>query len=99
MRPTVAGPLARVRDRYAGSTLDRLWRRLDEVEFMDRGLLFAAILLLCFVPFMIVVQALAGRSAVVDLAQRFGLDHDAAAAVSHVFTSPTATSSAITGLS
>jgi membrane protein len=68
------------------------------VDFINRGMLFAAVLLLCFVPFMIVLQSLAGRSAATDLIRRFGLDHEAASAVTQVFTSPSATSSAVTGL-
>jgi membrane protein len=85
--------------RFAGSGAEHLWRRLNAVDFINRGMLFAAVLLLCFVPFMIVVQSLAGRSAATDMTRRFGLDHEAASAVSQVFASPSATSSAITGLS
>ena len=85
--------------RLSGSSAEHLWRRLNAVDFINRGMLFAAVLLLCFVPFMIVLQALAGRSAASDLARRLGLSHAAAADVSQVFASPSATSAAVSGLS
>jgi membrane protein len=69
------------------------------MDFMNRGMLFAAVLLLCFFPFFIIVNALAGQSATTGLARRLGLNQAAAADVSHVFTSSSATSSAIAGLS
>ncbi len=87
----------RAKGKYAGSSAERLWRRLDSMDFINRGLLFAATLLLCFFPFLIVANALAGRSTVNTLARRLGLNQQAAADVSRLFTSPTATSSAITG--
>jgi membrane protein len=48
---------------------------------------------------MIVLQALAGRSAATGLSRRLGLSHSAADAVSHVVTSPSATSGAVSGAS
>ena len=69
------------------------------MDFMNRGMLFAAVLFLCFFPFLIIVDALAGRSATTRLLRRLGLDQAAAAEVSHLFTSSSATSSAITGFS
>jgi len=38
-----------------------LVRRLERADMLNRGMLFAAILLLCFVPFVIVLQSLVGR--------------------------------------
>ena len=67
------------------------------MDFINRGILFAATLLLCFFPFVIVASALAGRSAANILFRRLGLNKQAAADVSQLFTSSTATSSAITG--
>ena len=46
---------------YAGSLAEDVWRRLDTMDFINRGMVFAATLLLCFFPFLIVVSALAGR--------------------------------------
>ncbi|MFL6136963.1 MAG: YhjD/YihY/BrkB family envelope integrity protein [Frankiaceae bacterium] len=91
--------IAMVRRRYAGSAADHLWRRLNALDFINRGLHSAAVLLLCLVPFLIVIQALAGRSAASGVIRRFGLDPAAARAVTEVFTSPSATRSAVTGLS
>ena len=45
------------RKKYAGSFAEALWHRLDAMEFINRGILFAATLLLCYVPFLIVVSA------------------------------------------
>jgi membrane protein len=67
------------------------------MDFINRGMLFAATLLLCFFPFLIVANALAGRSVATGLARRLGLNQQAAADVGALFTSSAATSSAITG--
>ena len=83
--------------KYSGSSAEHLWSRLDSLDFINRGMLLAAILLLCFFPFLIVANALAGHSAVTGLVRRLGLNQEAAADVSHLFTSSSATSSAITG--
>jgi membrane protein len=69
------------------------------MDFINRGMLFAAVLLLCFFPFLIIVNALAGQPATTGLVRRLGLNQEAAADVSHLFTSSSATSSAITGSS
>ena len=53
---------------YAGSLAEDVWRRLDAMDFINRGMVFAATLLLCLFPFLIVVSALAGRPAVQSLA-------------------------------
>src|ERR1035441_5190192 len=60
--------------KYAGSSAEHLWRRLDSMDFINRGLLFAATLLLCLFPFLIVANALAGQSAASGLARHLGLD-------------------------
>jgi membrane protein len=83
--------------KYAGSSAEHLWRRLDSMDFINRGMLFAATLLLCFFPFLIVANALAGRSVTSGLARHLGLNKQAAADVGHLFTSSAATSSTITG--
>ena len=67
------------------------------MDFINRGILFAATLLLCFFPFLIVANALAGRSAASGLARHLGLNQQAAADVGALFTSSAATSSAVTG--
>ena len=60
-------------------------------------MLFAATLLLCFFPFLIIGDALAGRLATATLARHAGLDKQAAADVSHLFATAATTSSAVTG--
>jgi membrane protein len=67
------------------------------MDFINRGLMVAATLLLCLFPFMIIANALAGRSAASGLARHLGLNKQAAADVGSLFTSSAATSSAITG--
>ena len=46
---------------YAGSLAADVWRRLDAMDVINRGMVFAATLLLCLFPFLIVVSALAGQ--------------------------------------
>ena len=54
------------------------------MDFINRGMLFAAVLLLCFFPFLIIVNALAGQTAATGLIRHLGLNQEAAAAVSHL---------------
>jgi membrane protein len=67
------------------------------VDFINQGMLFAATLLVCFFPFLIVGNALAGRSATASLARHAGLNRQAAADVGHLFAPAATTSSAVTG--
>ena len=66
---------------------------------MNQAMLLAATLLLCAVPFLLIASALAGRSVVSALTLRLGLNQQAAADMGHLFTSSSATDSAVTGLS
>lgn len=79
--------------------LRRLLLRLTALDVLNRAILFAAVLLVCLVPFVLVVQAFAGRAAATSLVRRFGLSDGAARAASSLLTSPTATSAALSGLS
>ena len=74
-------------------------RRFQRADVLNRGMLFAAILLLCFVPFVIVLQSLVGRSAASGFMRRFGLSEHAAHAVRQALTSPSGISGTISGLS
>jgi len=76
-----------------------LARRLQAADVINRGMLFAAVLLLCFVPFLLVLQSLAGRTRASGFIMRFGLTGEAAHAVRQALTSPSTTSGAIDGLS
>jgi hypothetical protein len=68
-----------------------LVRRLHAGDVINRGLLFAAVLLLCFVPFLLVIESLAGRTDASGFVRRFGLTGEAARAVRQALTSPSAT--------
>ena len=83
--------------KYAGSWAEDLWRRLDSMDFINRGMLFAATLLLCLFPFLIVLSALAGRPVVNTLARYTGLNNQAAADAGHLFASSAATANAVAG--
>jgi membrane protein len=85
--------------KYAGSWAEYLWHQLAAADFMNQAILLAATLLLCAVPFFLIATALTGRSAVLALTERLGLSKQAAADVGHLFTSASATSNAVTGLS
>ena len=84
-------------DKYSGSSMEHLWNRLNAMDFINKGMLFAAILLLCFFPFIIIANALAGESAVTGLVRHLGLNQQAAKDVSGLFASSSATSNAVTG--
>ena len=87
------------KNKYTGSWAEYLWHRLAVVDFMNQAMLLAATLLLCAIPFMLIAAALSGRSVVTALTVRLGLSKQAAADVGHLFTSSSATSNAVTGLS
>jgi membrane protein len=82
----------RVQKKYAGSLAEELRRRLDATDVVNQGMLFAATLLLCLFPFLIVVSALAGRPVVSVLTRYTGLTGQAAADTDRLFASSTATS-------
>ena len=84
-------------DTYKGSSAEHLWNRLNAMDFINKGMLFAAVLLLCFFPFIIVANAFAGQSAVTGLVRHLGLNQEAARDVSGLFASSSATSNAVTG--
>jgi membrane protein len=76
-----------------------LARRLQDADVINRGLMFAGVLLLCFLPFLLVLQSLLGRADAAGFIQRFGLTGQAEHAVRQALTSPAPTSSAVNGLS
>jgi membrane protein len=89
----------RAKDRLQESSGGDLWKRLNAMDFMNRGLIFASVLLLCFFPFLIVATSLTGRSAATTVVRDLGLNRAAAADVGRVFASPHATSGQLSGLS
>ncbi|MEV5969584.1 YhjD/YihY/BrkB family envelope integrity protein [Streptomyces sp. NPDC051921] len=87
------------RGRYTGSWADSLRQRLGAVDFIGQAMVLAATLLLCAVPFFLIVTALAGQSAASALSRRLGLSEQAAADVGQLFASSSAISAAVTGMS
>ena len=85
------------KEKYAGSSAEYLWNRLNAIDFINQGVLFAATLLLCLFPFLIVAHALAGRSMAGALARHAGLNKQAAADVSQLFASSATTTNAVVG--
>jgi len=83
--------------KYAGSWAEDLRRRLVAMDVINQGMLFAATLLLCLFPFLIIASALAGRQVVTTLARVTGLNNAAAADMGHLFASSAATASAVVG--
>lgn len=73
-----------------------LMRRLQAMDVINRGMMFSAVLLLCLVPFCIVVQAVAGGSIAARMASRWGLSSEAADVVGKVFTGPASPSAGMT---
>ena len=76
-----------------------LARRLQAADLFKQGLLLAAVLLLCFLPFLLVLESLSGRNDASGFIRRLGLTGEAAHAVRQALTAPTAPSTAISGLS
>jgi membrane protein len=85
------------RRRYAGSSAEHLWNRLNALDFIGAGILFAATLLLCFIPFLIVADALAGRSFTETVARHTGLNQQASADLDHLFAPAATTNHAVSG--
>ncbi len=94
---TTPSRVARLRRRIEGSRTEQFVERLMAMDVINRGMVFAAILFLCFFPFVIVLSALSGRSAVDAFVRHFGLSHEAATDVSKLFEPASSTSSALTG--
>jgi membrane protein len=89
--------IGRLKRRIEGSRAEQFVKRLIAMDVINRGMLFAAILFLCFFPFVIVLTALSGRSAVDTFVRHLGLDHEASMAVSKLFAPASSTSSSVTG--
>jgi membrane protein len=96
-RPDVRRVTEWGKQKYAGSLPEHLWHRLDALDFMNQAIILAATLLLCGMPFFLVLSALAGRSAAKGLAAHLGLNQQASADVGHMFASSAATSAGVTG--
>ncbi|MFD7136913.1 YhjD/YihY/BrkB family envelope integrity protein [Streptomyces sp. NPDC059894] len=71
--------------RVQGSQAGTLWSRLSAVDFFGNSFQLAALALLCFFPFLIVVTAATGRDAATALVGWLGLHGQAAQAVASLF--------------
>ncbi|MFJ4617554.1 YhjD/YihY/BrkB family envelope integrity protein [Streptomyces sp. NPDC088812] len=71
--------------RVRGSQAGTLWSRLSTVDFLGNSFQLAALALLCFFPFLIVVTAATGRDAATALVGWLGLHGQAAQAVASLF--------------
>lgn len=89
----------RAQHRFEATSAGDLWQRLTSFDFITQAMIFAAIFLLCFFPFLIVVDAFLGRDNTTVLTRYVGLNPQAATDVHHLFTSEKATTSAVTGTS
>ena len=69
-----AATAARVKTGAAGT----FWSRLNAVDFMNSALMFAGLFLVCFFPFLAVVDAAAGRNTQRTITDRMGLNAQAA---------------------
>ncbi|ROP53218.1 membrane protein [Streptomyces sp. PanSC9] len=81
--------------RFDESGPGRLWGRLAAVDFFGHSFQLAALALLCFFPFLIIITAASGREAADVVAGWLGLDQQAAEAVSTLF-APTTNSYTLT---
>lgn len=63
----------------------RLWNRLTAINFFGNSFQLAALAILCFFPFLIVVTAAIGRNAAAVIAGWLGLDRQATRAVATLF--------------
>ena len=84
------------RDQVGETVAGTVWKRLNALDFVGHAMGLAALLLLTLFPFLIVMSALADRSAATELSTRIGLNQQAAAAMNHLFNSSASTSNAIT---
>ncbi|MEU6553071.1 ribonuclease BN [Streptomyces sp. NPDC046915] len=71
--------------RFEESGVGRLWGRLSAVDFFGHSFQLAALALLCFFPFLIIITTAAGHDAAAVLASWLGLDQQAAQAVASLF--------------
>ena len=89
-----AGAAAGKRRFEAGAAGD-LWHRLMLLDIVNQAMLFAATLLVCAFPFLMLLDAIAGRSFASRIVRRMGLDHEAAAQVEALFKTGGSTQTAV----
>ena len=65
-------------DRVKTGSVGTFWSRLNDVDFMNSALMFAGLFLVCFFPFLAVVDAATGRNTDRAITIRMGLNPQAA---------------------
>jgi membrane protein len=65
-------------DRIKTGSVGTFWSRLNAVDFMNSALMFAGLFLVCFFPFLAVVDAATGRNTQKTITDRMGLNPQAA---------------------
>ena len=73
------------RRRFEAGAAGDLWRRLMLLDVVNQAMLVAATLLVCAFPFLMLLDAIAGRSFAMRVVRRMGLDQQAAAQVEALF--------------
>lgn len=86
----------KAKQHYSRSAVETVWNRLSALDFINQAMVSAAILLLCFLPLLIVVSALAGRDVVNGLSRDIGLNHQASQLVQQLFNPSPQISGAVT---
>jgi membrane protein len=71
--------------RFEAGAVGDLWHRLVLLDIFNQAMLFAATLLICAFPFLMLLDAVADRSFAMRVVERMGLDGDAAAQVEALF--------------
>jgi membrane protein len=74
--------------RFDESALGEIWHRLMAIDFIDRAVLLAGIMVVWLIPALIALDGIHGRSTVDSISRRMGLNEEASNAVSGLFTRP-----------
>jgi membrane protein len=82
-------------DRIKTGSVGTIWSRLNAVDFMNSALMFAGLFLVCFFPFLAVVDAATGRNTQKTITDRLGLNAQAAHDVDALISTGNQTRSAL----
>jgi membrane protein len=94
----VLGKAAAAVDRVKTGSVATFWSRLSAVDFMNNAFMSAVLFLVCFFPFLAVVDAAAGRNTKQAITIRMGLNAQAARDVDALISSGPQTVSALSVL-
>ncbi len=93
-RDKATATAARVKTGSVGT----FWSRLNAVDFMNSALMFAGLFLVCFFPFLAVVDAATGRNTQLTITDRLGLNAQASKDVDALISAGNQTVSALSVL-